>query len=160
MQQTRTRIMTPSRRILLVMLIAVSVAVLGYRLMLVAPHYPGGSLTVAEAFQQAADDSVLLIDIRRPDEWQRTGIPQGAHPIDMRRDDFTQALTELAAADPSRPIALICARGVRSARLSLRLSAAGFDNILDVPEGMLGSGAGPGWLDSGLPTQLYSEKPE
>ena len=31
------------------------------------------------------------------------------------------------------------------------LREAGFTNIIDVPEGMLGSGAGPGWLKSGLP---------
>jgi len=40
---------------------------------------------------------------------------------------------------------------VRSARVSNQLIAAGFTYIIDVPEGMLGSAAGPGWLERGLP---------
>lgn len=36
-----------------------------------------------------------------------------------------------------------------------RLRAAGFTQIIDVPEGMLGSGAGPGWLKRGLPVVTY-----
>ena len=93
----------------------------------------------------------MLIDIRRPDEWARTGIGEGAAPLDMRREDFIAQLQILAGGKTDQPIALICARGVRSRRLSERLTAAGFSQILDVPEGMLGSGAGPGWLRTGLP---------
>lgn len=94
---------------------------------------------------------ILLVDIRRPDEWAATGIAKGAVPVDMRRADFTEALAAYNAADKSRPVALICARGVRSRNLTNALKAAGFTNIIDVPEGMLGSGAGPGWLARGLP---------
>ncbi|MDW4499114.1 rhodanese-like domain-containing protein [Sulfitobacter sp. D35] len=112
---------------------------------------PEGGLSVTEAHAAATAGTLLLVDIRRPDEWRATGIGAGAVPLDMRRDDFTQALEELADGDTSREIALICARGVRSRRLTARLRAAGFDNVRDVPEGMLGSGAGPGWLRSGLP---------
>ena len=73
----------------------------------------------------------------------------------MRRDDFVQALTELVAGDLNSPVALICARGVRSARMSNKLTAAGFTQIIDVPEGMLGSAAGPGWVRAGLPVMEY-----
>lgn len=76
---------------------------------------------------------------------------QGAHPLDMRRDDFVAMLGHLAQANPDRPIALICARGVRSRFMVKQMQQAGFDDILDVPEGMLGSGAGPGWIKRGLP---------
>lgn len=69
----------------------------------------------------------------------------------MRREDFVEALTVLAEGDLDRPVALICARGVRSDRTSTRLADAGFTQIIDVPEGMLGSRAGPGWLERGLP---------
>lgn len=109
------------------------------------------ALTPSEAYDATQEGAVLLIDIRRPDEWQRTGIGRGADPLDMRRQDFEAALFDLAQGDKSRPIALICARGVRSRRMSDRLEAAGFTHIIDVPEGMLGSGAGPGWLRRGLP---------
>lgn len=108
-------------------------------------------LRVQDAHAQAVAGQILLIDIRRPDEWARTGVGEGATPLDMRRPDFTKVLQQLTEAHPDRPIALICARGVRSRHLTGRLSAAGFTHILDVPEGMLGSGAGPGWLRAGLP---------
>lgn len=117
----------------------------------VGAEVAGEDLTAPEAMQAALDGSVTLIDIRRPDEWARTGVGQGARPIDMRRDDFIDALLRETDGVRDRPIALICARGVRSARLSARLQQAGFTRILDVPEGMLGSGAGPGWLKRGLP---------
>jgi rhodanese-related sulfurtransferase len=68
----------------------------------------------------------------------------------MRDKDFVaQLLAKVSSKDA--PVALICARGVRSRGLSRRLIQAGFTNIIDVPEGMLGSGAGPGWLGAGLP---------
>ena len=110
-----------------------------------------GALSVAAAHDRAVAGEILLVDIRRPDEWTRTGIGAGAQPLDMRREDFAQALLALTGGDRDAPIALICARGVRSRKLTRRLSEAGFTNVLDVPEGMLGSGAGPGWLRAGLP---------
>ena len=110
-----------------------------------------GALSVGQAHRQAMAGEILLVDIRRPDEWARTGIGAGAQPLDMRREDFAQALLALTGGDRDAPIALICARGVRSRKLTRRLSEAGFTNVLDVPEGMLGSGAGPGWLRAGLP---------
>lgn len=151
----------PSRRAVLVLAGAAATfaAVTGYRL-LTRPVYDGGHLSVEDAHRQAAEGTILLVDIRQPEEWRDTGIPEHARPIDMRRDDFPEALTAALGADRSRPIALICARGVRSARLSTLLTEAGFNNILDVPEGMLGSAAGPGWLAKDLPVTPYSETAE
>ncbi|CUK06195.1 molybdopterin biosynthesis protein MoeB [Ruegeria denitrificans] len=126
-------------------------AVREYRL--IPPVYTGGQLSVQDAHQQAVSGEILLVDIRTPREWQSTGVGQGAHPLDMRRDDFEQALADLTGKNRDAPIALICARGVRSARLSNRLTQAGFTNVVDVPEGMLGSAAGPGWVRAGLPVQ-------
>ncbi len=110
-----------------------------------------GALTVEHAQEQAASGAVLLIDIRRPDEWERTGVAQNAIALDMRRDDFEVVLRGFLDSHGTKPVALICARGVRSDRMNQRLMAAGFEDILDVPEGMLGSGAGPGWIARGLP---------
>ena len=119
------------------------------------PAYAGSQLSVTEAYQQAIAGDIVLIDIRRPDEWQRTGIGQGARPLDMRRRDFIETLTAMVGGDLDAPIALICARGVRSAGMSKRLAQAGFTRIFDVPEGMLGSRAGPGWLAGRLPVRAY-----
>ncbi len=135
--------------------IAAGFAIRQYRL--IPQNYSGGRIQAAGAYQKAVSGDILLVDIRTPREWRATGIGRGAHPLDMRREDFLQALTQLANGDRSAPVALICARGVRSARLSNQLTAAGFTNIIDVPEGMLGSAAGPGWLRAGLPVEAYKE---
>lgn len=110
-----------------------------------------GLLSVTDAQQQAEAGKIYLIDIRRPDEWERTGIAVAAMPVDMRRDDFEDVLRDIFAKSGERPVALISARGVRSDRMNARLKDAGFMQILDVPEGMLGSGAGPGYIEQGLP---------
>jgi rhodanese-related sulfurtransferase len=144
--------LTPPRRIVLFGLpaaVIVGVAMLG-------PDDATNArvaITPDEAFERAAAQDILLIDIRRPDEWRATGVPQFGTALDMRNHDFTTQLSELSGRDFGAPIALICARGVRSARLSARLKSAGFTQIIDVPEGMLGSRVGPGWLRRGLPVK-------
>ena len=114
-------------------------------------RYYGDHLDAAEAHRAASRGDILLIDIRPPEEWEATGVGEGARTLDMRRPDFVEMLDVFTDGDRSRPVALICARGVRSARLSKALSSAGFTRIIDVPEGMIGSFSGPGWLKRGLP---------
>lgn len=139
-----------SRRLVLGLTAAACVAaVLGYTQ--VFPSFAGESLDAAEAHKRAAEGALLLIDIRTPDEWAATGSGAGAARLDMRREDFIAALSELAGSNRDTPIALICAKGVRSARMANQLTAAGFTHIINIPEGMLGSGAGPGWIARGLP---------
>ena len=108
-------------------------------------------LSVEDAHRRAEAGEIVLIDIRRPDEWAATGSPASGHRLDMRQEDFTASLLELVQGARDAEIALICARGVRSSRLTNRLVEEGFTNIIDVPEGMLGSAAGPGWVRAGLP---------
>ena len=109
-------------------------------------------LSVEDAYELALDGMITLVDIRRPDEWASTGVGEGAIPLDMRRKSFIAELDTLVSGDRNKPIAVMCARGVRSKWLSKQLANAGFTQIIDVPEGMLGSKAGPGWLRTGLPT--------
>ncbi len=118
---------------------------------LLAQEVEGGTLSAPEVHAAALAGDITLIDIRRPDEWSATGSGEGAHRLDLRRADFVGELAKLTGGDRDAPIALICARGVRSSRLANRLTEAGFTQIIDVPEGMLGSAAGPGWLARGLP---------
>ncbi len=166
--QIRPRI-TPLRQLLGLVAFLVSIALAGVVWMVLAPvsfwavltpDYTGADLSVSLAHEQAVAGEITLIDIRRPDEWRKTGVGEGAAPLDMRRKDFIEALSVLVDGDLDTPVALICARGVRSAKMSKRLSAAGFTRIIDVPEGMLGSRAGPGWLGSELPTHPYQEAAE
>ena len=114
-------------------------------------RFTGTEMSPEEVLAAVRAGEVRLIDIRRPDEWTRTGIPEGSLPLDMRRADFVSALLEITGGRTDAPVALICAAGVRSDRLSARLQEAGFSRIIDVTEGMLGSAAGPGWLARGLP---------
>lgn len=116
-----------------------------------------GALSVELANEQAAKGEIYLVDIRRPDEWARTGVAVPAILIDMRREDFTSVLQTVIDASGERPVALICARGVRSDRMNTRLEEAGFTAVIDVPEGMLGSGAGSGWISKGLPLRQPTE---
>lgn len=116
------------------------------------PSMAGGHLlSPPEAHEAARVGDILLVDIRRPDEWAETGVGTTARALDMRRQDFIPELLAMTGEDTAAPIALICARGVRSRHLAAELDAAGFTHIHDVPEGMLGSAAGPGWLARGLP---------
>ncbi len=119
------------------------------------------SLITEETFSDAIDPptamaraqagEIVLLDIRRPDEWAKTGSGEGAIRLDMRREDFIAELDKITGGNRAAPVALICARGVRSARQTNLLTNAGYTNIIDVPEGMLGSAAGPGWIKRGLP---------
>ncbi|PSL19063.1 rhodanese-like domain-containing protein [Shimia abyssi] len=118
---------------------------------------PWMELSPPEALQAVQRGELLIIDIRRPDEWQRTGLAQGAVPIDMRRGDFISALNK-ARASIDQPIAVICARGVRSNRMANQMHDAGIGPIFDIPEGMLGSGDGPGWIQRGLPLTEWTEQ--
>ncbi|MEM1236896.1 MAG: rhodanese-like domain-containing protein [Pseudomonadota bacterium] len=112
-------------------------------------------MTPQQVHEAALAGQVLLVDVRRPDEWEATGIAEGAVPLDLRRDDFIEAVL-LARTSPTQPVALICARGVRSRRMADRLNAAGIAPLIDIPEGMLGSRAGPGYLKSGLPVTPWN----
>lgn len=120
-------------------------------LSLITESIAGESVDAPTAHRLATAGSIHLIDIRRPDEWDKTGSGEGASRLDMRRKDFITELEKITSGDRAAPVALICARGVRSAWLNNKLTEAGFTNIIDVPEGMLGSSAGPGWLKRGLP---------
>jgi rhodanese-related sulfurtransferase len=89
--------------------------------------------------------TLLLIDIRRPDEWRETGSAQGALRIDMLSENFTTRIKALQAANPNKKIALICQTGVRTSRLSKRLEASGLTGIVDVVGGT------SLWIEKGLP---------
>ena len=108
-------------------------------------------LGVTDAYRAAQAGEIILVDIRTPGEWQDTGIAEGAVALDMQAKDFIPALIALRERNPGKRIAFICAVGGRSGYLNRFLYKNGFGNTADVPEGMLGSSAGPGWLKAGLP---------
>jgi len=115
----------------------------------------GASLSAERAHELAQAGEVLLIDIRRPQEWRDTGIGGSASPVSMHEKGFVEKLLDLTGGDKSKPLALICAAGIRSSFMRSQLVQLGFTRVIDVSEGMLGSAAGDGWLKAGLPVKPY-----
>ena len=113
-------------------------------------------VTATAAVKSAAQGKTTIVDVRSPGEWRQTGIAKGAATVTIHNPNgvkaFVREMTKAVGGDKSKPIALICAAGVRSARALRILAANGFTNLRDISEGMLGSPeAGPGWLKRGLP---------
>jgi rhodanese-related sulfurtransferase len=101
---------------------------------------------------------MTLIDVRSPQEWRETGVPEGAWTVTIHGPQgmagFVADATKVVGGKKDQPIALICARGWRSWRAGNALRDAGFTNIINVREGMLGNPLdGPGWLDRKLPVE-------
>lgn len=123
----------------------------------VTPAAPaaGDTLSAVQAHEQAQAGEIVLIDIRQPEEWRQTGVAQGVKRVSMRQPGggqaFAQGIYEAAGGQLDAPIVLICRTGSRTSRLVPLLKEMGFTNVVDVPEGMLGSRAGPGWIARGLP---------
>jgi rhodanese-related sulfurtransferase len=122
-------------------------------------------LTAPEAFLKVSEGELILIDVRSRKEWRETGIPRGALAISIHdprgRDGFLEKVRGAIGVDPGRPVATICAAGVRSDRTQAWLREAGYKPVLNVREGMLGrwrpfEPAQPGWLKRGLPTETWS----
>jgi len=108
---------------------------------------------VQEARQETVDGKMLLIDIRRPDEWQESGIPDVAIELDMRASDFLEKLLALIEKNPGKRLGFICAVGSRSRYLSNWLSQRGIGNIVNVSAGVHGRN---GWLANRLPVRKPS----
>ena len=150
--------MTCRRLILFAVLFAGLIAGVGYGLS--HGHTPPANrLTPDEAHAEANAGERMLIDLRTPAEWTETGVAEGAVTLDFNASGggaaFVDQVLDLAEGDRGRPIALICARGNRSGRAWHLLDEAGFTDVKDVSEGMLGNDLGPGWLGRGLPTRPW-----
>ncbi len=109
-------------------------------------------MTANAAYEAVQAGEIILVDIRRPDEWLETKVGEGAIALDMREESFVASLVALRQANPDKPIALICRTGRRSSYVTSALTGQGFPGLVDVSEGMVGGPNGPGWLKRGLPT--------
>lgn len=114
-------------------------------------------INAVEAHALAQAGQITLIDIRRPDEWRQTGVAQGVTRINMLHPQgmsgFAQAVAQAVGNDRNAPIVLICRTGSRTSRLAPALAEMGFTHVRHVPEGMIGSRSGPGWIARGLPIE-------
>jgi rhodanese-related sulfurtransferase len=117
-------------------------------------------LSPAEARARAADGQLTIIDVRLPMEWAETGLPAGAVGVSLQdaqtlepRSGFVADVLRALGGERNQPIALICARGNRSAFARDLLAQAGFTDVHDISDGVLGGPNGPGWLQRELPTE-------
>lgn len=117
-----------------------------------APAAPA-SLSVREAHEATKAGKVVLVDIRRPDEWADTGVAEGAVRLDMTSGAFEAKLATLKAENPGKPIALICRTANRTRTVLQQLTARGWQGLVNVRGGMLGDGREAGWLAEKLPLQ-------
>jgi rhodanese-related sulfurtransferase len=113
----------------------------------------GPDLAAPDAFAKSRSGEMTLIDIRTPQEWRQTGVAEGALTIDMTRKTFVEELLRAVDGDKDAPIAIICRTGNRTTYTQKALQELGFSHVFNVKEGMVGSGAGPGWLRRGLPVE-------
>lgn len=109
------------------------------------------SIDVAEAGQLAAA-GMPLIDVRRPDEWQATGVV--AHSLLITAfnsegqlvPDFLDRIK--AEIKPDEPVVIICRSGNRSSQVARLLTEqAGFTHVYNVAGGITQ------WARNGQPLQ-------
>lgn len=103
----------------------------------------------------AQKDGVIIVDIRGEDEWQQTGIIEGAKtitaftPSGTLHPEFQQHFMSLVTS-PDMPILLYCRTGNRTSMIGNALvNQLGFSNVSHLSEGIVG------WQEDGLQTTPY-----
>lgn len=121
-------------------------------------------MTASDAMKGVEDGSLILLDVRRPEEWMQTGVAKGAWLLDMTDQEFGPRLMAVLQRNPEHKVAIICRTGNRTGYLSDVLAQNGITGVLDVSEGMVGGPNGQGWIPSGLPVvsaeDAYSAMPK
>ena len=102
--------------------------------------------------QRLRAEGVPVIDVRRPEEWSKTGVIEGSHLLTFfdakGRYDPGRWLPALAAiAESNQPVALICRSGKRSGRVARLLDEQfGYRHVYSARDGILG------WIEEGRST--------
>ena len=96
-----------------------------------------------QILQEFLNQGVLLVDIRREEEWQQTGIVEGSKTITFFdkmgniNKHFVPQFT--AIAKPDQPVMLICRTGNRTQAVSRALvEQLGYKNVMNVTTGIVG----------------------
>ena len=108
------------------------------------------TMSAPDALKGVEAGSMVLLDIRTPQEWKETGIASVAIPLTMHNREFLDGFQKIVAENKGKKIGIICATGGRTQWLQAELKKRGLPPVIDVSEGMMGSKAGPGWIARGL----------
>ncbi|PCJ73159.1 MAG: sulfurtransferase [Rhodobacteraceae bacterium] len=114
-------------------------------------------MTPDVAREKALAGEIVLIDIRRPEEWAGTGVPDVALLVDMTSRDFLAKINAIRMQNPDIPLAFTCRTGSRSNYLTGELEKLGMSGLIDVIGGMSGSRADKGWAKRGLPIRAVND---
>jgi rhodanese-related sulfurtransferase len=103
-----------------------------------------------EGLQRLLQQSVPVIDIRRPDEWRETGVVDGSRGItfvDANGRVMPNFLEKFSATvSKDEPVVLICRTGNRTDVLARHLvERMGYSRVYNVRDGIVG------WLSEGRP---------
>ena len=117
---------------------------------------PGGYSNIDNAkLKELAKQGVLLVDIRRKEEWQQTGIVEGSKTITFFdrtgniNPNFVPEFTALAK--PDQPVMLICRTGNRTQAASRAIAEQlGYKNVMNVTNGITG------WMAEKRPVSSYN----
>ncbi|MFT6118681.1 MAG: rhodanese-related sulfurtransferase [Yoonia sp.] len=93
-------------------------------------------MSAPQASSAVNSGEMILIDIRSPTEWAETGVAKGAVALTMHSPDFGQKISALLGTQQDKTIGLICVTGGRTEYVVSILAKNGFDNVVDVSEGI------------------------
>ncbi|ANB03244.1 FKBP-type peptidyl-prolyl cis-trans isomerase [Ectothiorhodospira sp. BSL-9] len=123
-------------------------ATLRFEVELVRMEGPAYSNVSNAELEALLESGVTLIDIRRPDEWQQTGVVEGSVLLTAFDEqgrfnpEFPGEVDRLV--DRDEPFVIICRVGNRTAFLSQAMAEqGGYERVHNVTEGIMG------WIESG-----------
>ena len=132
-----------------------AILVFDIELLAVAMPVTLGQATSADLIQ-ARKDGVIIVDIRRPEEWAQTGIIEGAETITAfeangrLHPEFQQKFIAVVPS-PDTPVFLYCWSGPRTTNLGMALvEQLGFSQVTHLSGGILG------WTADGYETIEYN----
>lgn len=125
-------------------------ATLTFDVELVAVEPPPFESIDSAQLEEKLERGIKLIDIRRPEEWQQTGVVEGSIKSTAFNSEsqFIAAFAEMLqqTVNPDEEFALICRTGNRTAALSNWLATrGGYKNVLNVRDGITQ------WISEGRP---------
>jgi rhodanese-related sulfurtransferase len=110
--------------------------------------------------KEAIKENITIIDIRRADEWKKTGIIKGSHTLtffdNTGKYDINKWMSKFTkiVKNKKQPFVLVCAHANRTKMVGEFLSQQkGYKHSHD-----LKGGISNGWLQFGLDTIPYNKK--
>jgi sulfur-carrier protein adenylyltransferase/sulfurtransferase len=94
-----------------------------------------------EGAKRLLDDAAVLVDVRRPDEWDLAHIPGALH---LPQQELLERADKIGA--PDKPVVVYCRVGNRSLFAAAALRKAGYDAVSM-------AGGIEAWADAGLPVE-------